>query len=79
MVRSDAEIKEMIGGADPDDTMLDILHTKHDYVCWYRASDSPGPPPGDAICDAGLDARLATYLERIGHPEAVQVPAGCPG
>ncbi|MCE2508685.1 MAG: DEAD/DEAH box helicase [Nitrosopumilaceae archaeon] len=66
IIRSEADISEMIGGADPDDTMLDILHTKHDYVCWYRASDSPGPPPGDAVRDAGLDARLAKYLEGSG-------------
>ena len=39
LVRSDAEIREMIGGADPDDTMLDILHTEHDYVLLV-----PGPP-----------------------------------
>ena len=66
LARSDAEIREMIGGADPDDTMLDILHTEHDYICWYRASDSPGPPLGDAVRDAGLDMRLATYLEGTG-------------
>lgn len=65
-VRSEAEIQEMIGKADPDKTTLDILHTKQDYVCWYQASRSRGPPMGDNVNKINMDQRLSRYLKSTG-------------
>ena len=67
-VRTDAEMAEIVGQANPDQTMREILYTKQDYVCWYRAADSPGPPPGSPVSRMGLDPRLAAHLEGSGIP-----------
>ena len=66
IARTDAEMAKIVGGANPDKTMQEILYTKQDYVCWYKAADSLGPPPGSSVSDMGLDPRLAAQLEKSG-------------
>lgn len=65
-IRAEDEIAEIIGKADPDETILSILHTKQDYVCHYRCTDSPGPPPGGDMAQLGLSPALKRHLSDSG-------------
>ena len=65
-VRSEEEIARMIGDADPDQAVREILYTKQDYVCHYSHTDSPGPPPGDGLEGLGMEPALEGYLRESG-------------
>ena len=65
-VRSEEEIVRMIGDADPDQAVREILYTKQDYVCHYSHTDSPGPPPGDGLEGLGMEPALEGYLRESG-------------
>ena len=62
MIRTEDELADIIGDANPDEIIRSILHTNQDYVCHYRYTDSPGPPPGGDIGKMGLNPALKSHL-----------------
>ncbi len=66
MIRTEDELADIIGDANPDEIIRSILHTTQDYVCHYRYTDSPGPPPGGDIGKMGLNPALKSHLADSG-------------
>ena len=69
LVRSGAEIDEMVGGNDIDAMTEGILRTRDAYVSHYERIERPGPAPGPAVGSVGLGDGLAAALAASGISE----------
>jgi len=66
MVRSDEEIRKIIGQSSPDEITRSVLHSRQDYISHYETIKSPEPEMGAATDDAVPDERLAAHLKERG-------------
>ena len=66
VVRSKAEIAEMIGKRVPSDITRNILYTTKDYISEYRVLNSKEPELGCDVSDLDIDEPLINYLTDIG-------------
>lgn len=66
IVRSEEEIKKMIGDEKPDEITQSVLYSKKDYLADYRVIRESEPEYGQSSDKAGLNALLAKALQRIG-------------
>lgn len=66
LVRSRAEIDEMIRGRGVDALAERLLRTEIAYVSHYRRIERPAPDPGPAPASTGLSAGIAARLEASG-------------
>ena len=65
-VRSEAEIREMIGSLKPDKLTLAVLQSQKDYISDYRRMDSPPPEMGSRVDDLGLNPGIVQGLADSG-------------
>ena len=65
IVRTENEIKEMIGNNNPDIITENVLFTKKDYVSQYKILKSPEPKMGSKVEEIGLEDEIIKYLEEI--------------
>lgn len=66
LLRSPAEIDEMIGGSDIDALTDKILRTQDAYVSHYERIERPGPAPGPAVGSVGLGEGISSHLASSG-------------
>ena len=66
MVRTEAEIEEMIGKSSPEKVTREILASKKDYVAQYKVLRGPEPEMGRRIGDMGLDPGISEHLSELG-------------
>ncbi|TBR09813.1 MAG: DEAD/DEAH box helicase [Candidatus Nitrosotenuis sp.] len=66
IIRDESEIKEMIGNSTPDHLTLEVLHSKKDYISYYKTIKSPAPEMGSPVEDLGLDEKMVQYLHKKG-------------
>ena len=66
MVRSRKEIEAMIGKANPDDTVREILFASRYYVAKYTDMEHPEPEMGMSVEDSGLDTQICSHLAAKG-------------
>ncbi len=65
IVRTENEIKEMIGDYNPDVITENVLFTKKDYVSQYKVLKNPEPKMGSKVEEMGLEDEVIKYLEEI--------------
>lgn len=65
IIRSENEIKEIIGKNKPDKITEDILFSKKDYISEYKILSNPEPKMGCKVKELGLDESISNYLERL--------------
>ena len=65
IVRTENEIKEMIGDKKPDIITENVLFTKKDYVSQYKILKNPEPKMGSKVEEIGLEDEITKYLEEI--------------
>ena len=65
IVRTENEIKEMIGNNKPDIITENVLFTKKDYVSQYKVLKNPEPKMGSKVEDFGLDNEIIRYLKEL--------------
>lgn len=66
IIRSEEEIKKMIGDENPDELTQSVLYSKKDYLADYRVIREPEPEYGQSSDNAGLSAQLVKALQRTG-------------
>lgn len=66
LVRSGAEIDEMIGGNDVDALTGKILRTQDAYVSHYERIERPGPASGPPVGSVGLGEGISSRLASSG-------------
>ncbi len=65
IVRSENEIKEMIGENKPDKITENILFSKKDYISKYEVLSNPEPKMGCKVEELGLDEAISNNLEKL--------------
>ena len=65
IVRTEGEIKEMIGKNKPDKITEEILYSKKDYISQYRVLSNPNPKMGCTVDDMGLDESVTEHLKEL--------------
>ncbi len=65
IVRTENEIKKMIGKNHPDLVTENILFSKKDYISHYKILKNPEPEMGSSPDDMGLDDKITRYLQEI--------------
>lgn len=65
IVRTENEIKKMIGVNKPDIITETILYSKKDYIAQYKVLKNPEPEIGCSPEEMGLDDRITQYLREI--------------
>jgi DEAD/DEAH box helicase domain-containing protein len=65
IVRTENEIKEMIGNNKPDIITENVLYTKKDYISQYKVLKNPEPKMGLKVEEMGLDDEITKYLDEI--------------
>jgi DEAD/DEAH box helicase domain-containing protein len=66
IVRTENEIKKMIGKNRPDIITENVLYSKKDYVSQYKVLKNPEPKMGSNVEEMGLDDKITNYLKEIG-------------
>lgn len=66
IVRSEHEIKAMIGKNNPDEITKKILYSKKDYISQYKVLKNKEPKMGCKIDDLGLDDAIVNHLTELG-------------
>ena len=66
IVRTEDEIKSMIGNKKPDKIIESILYSKKDFVSEYKILKEPNPEIGSPVVEMGLDKSITKYLNEIG-------------
>lgn len=66
IVRTENEIKKMIGKNKPDIITENILYSKKDYISQYKVLSNPEPKMGSNVEEMGLDDKITNYLKEIG-------------
>ena len=66
IVRTEVEIKEMIGKKKPDKITESVLYSKKDYISQYKILKNPEPEMGCVVEDIGLDQSITNYLKELG-------------
>jgi DEAD/DEAH box helicase domain-containing protein len=66
IVRTENEIKKMIGKNKPDIITENILYSKKDYISQYKVLRNPEPKMGSNVEEMGLDDKITNYLKEIG-------------
>ena len=61
IVRTENEIKKMIGKNHPDLVTENILFSKKDYISHYKILKNPEPEMGSSPDDMGLDDKITSY------------------
>jgi len=62
IVRSESEIKKMIGENKPDLITETVLYSKRDYISLYKILKNPEPEMGSLTIEMGLDDKITRYL-----------------
>ena len=65
IIRSEAEIKEMIGEKTPDKITKEILFSKKDYISQYKVLSNPEPKMGCKVEELGLDESITAHLKEL--------------
>ena len=65
IVRTEKEIKKMIGNSKPDLITENILYSKKDYVSQYKILKTPEPKMGSNVEEIGLDEEITNHLKSI--------------
>jgi len=65
IVRSENEIKQMIGDNNPDKITEEILFSKKDYISEYKVLKNSEPKMGCKIEDLGLDESISNHLKEL--------------
>ena len=65
IIRSEKEIKEMIGNSKPDKITEEILFSKKDYVSQYTVLENPEPKMGCKVKDLGLNESVSEHLREL--------------
>ncbi len=66
IIRSEGEIKGLIGEKNPDRITEEILYSKKDYISEYRVLKNPEPEMGSKIEDLGLEDGITDHLSDLG-------------
>ena len=66
IIRSETEIREMIGKKTPDKITEEILFSKKDYISQYMVLSNPEPKMGCKVDDLGLDGSISESLRELG-------------
>ena len=66
IIRSEKEIKEMIGKTNPEKFIEKILFSKKDFVSDYKILKNSEPKMGSKVNELGLDEKIANFLTEIG-------------
>ena len=66
IVRSEYEIKKIIGNNKPDKITQEILFSKKDYISEYKVLENPEPEMGFKVEDSGLDESITDNIKKIG-------------
>ena len=66
IIRSEKEIKEMIGHNRPDKITEEILFSKKDYISQYSVLTNPEPKMGCKVEDLGLNESVSKHLRELG-------------
>ena len=66
IVRTENEIKKMIGKNKPDIITENVLYSKKDYISQYKVLTNPEPKMGSNVEEIGLDDKITNYLKEIG-------------
>jgi DEAD/DEAH box helicase domain-containing protein len=65
IIRSEKEIKEMIGDNKPDKITEEILFSKKDYISQYKILSNPEPKMGCKVEELGLDETITEHLKEL--------------
>ena len=65
IIRTENEIKEMIGDNNPDKITEDILFSKKDYISQYKVLKNPEPKMGCKIEEMGLNESITEHLKEL--------------
>ena len=65
IIRSEKEIKEMIGKTNPEKFIEKILFSKKDFVSDYKILKNSEPKMGSKVNELGLDEKIANFLAEI--------------
>ena len=65
MLRSEGEIKAMIGENMPDPITKEILFSKKDYVSQYKVLSNPEPEMGCKVEELGLDDSITEHIKEL--------------
>ncbi len=65
IVRSENEIKKMIGENKPDKITENILFSKKDFISKYKVLSNPEPKMGCKVEELGLDESISDNLEKL--------------
>ena len=66
IIRSEKEIKDIVGNNKPDKVTEEILFSKKDYVSQYKVLKNPEPEMGCNVEDLGLNESVAEHLKELG-------------
>jgi DEAD/DEAH box helicase domain-containing protein len=66
IVRTENEIKKMIGKNKPDIITENVLYSKKDFISQYKVLTNPEPKMGSNVEEMGLDDKITNYLKEIG-------------
>ncbi|KAF6246317.1 helicase [Nitrosopumilus sp. b3] len=65
IIRTENEIKKMIGNNNPDKITEEILFSKKDYISEYKVLKNPEPKMGSKIEEMGLDESISEHLKEL--------------
>ena len=65
IIRSEKEIKEMIGKKNPEKFIEKILFSKKDFISDYKILKNSEPKMGCKVNELGLDEEIADFLEQL--------------
>ena len=65
IIRSEKEIKEMIGKTNPEKFIEKILFSKKDFISDYKILKNSEPKMGCKVNELGLDEEIADFLEQL--------------
>ena len=62
IIRSEKEIKEMIGKNNPEKFIEKILFSKKDFISEYKILKNSEPKMGSKVEELGLDENISNFL-----------------
>ena len=65
IIRSEKEIKEMIGKISPEKFIEEILFSKKDFISDYKILKNSEPKMGCKVEELGLDENISDYLKEL--------------
>ena len=65
IIRSENEIKKIIGKNKPDKITEEILFSKKDYISQYKVLSNPEPKMGCKVEDLGLNELISEHLKNL--------------